>query len=74
MNHRALANIADCAQLFYIKATGQFGTNQQAADVAVIELWMELGQHPDAHPVFGLRIDRATQRIAGDAQVLMHVF
>jgi hypothetical protein len=40
MSPRALRSIRNRAELFYIKATRQFGTNQQTADIAVIQLWM----------------------------------
>jgi len=40
INLGALRKIGECAQLFYIEAASQFGTNQQAAEVAVVQVWI----------------------------------
>lgn len=36
----ALSDIRDSAELFQIQSARRLGTNQQAANIAVIEVWM----------------------------------
>ncbi|MNR69115.1 hypothetical protein D3C85_1941400 [compost metagenome] len=60
MSLGALRTVHEYAELFQIEAASQFGTNHHPADVAVIQVRMQLRKHPDSHPVLGLSIDRAT--------------
>eukprot|EP01034_Spumella_vulgaris_P030101 gene30102-37262_t len=47
--------------------------SQHLADVAVAQLGIGFGQHADAQPVFGLRVDGAAQRAARYPKVLVHL-
>ena len=60
------------AQGLEVQTARQFGANQQPADVVVVQVRVQLAQHADAHPVFGLRVDRAAQRVAREPQVFVH--
>jgi hypothetical protein len=55
-----------------VEPTGLLGADQHLADLAVVERGVQLGQHADAHPVLGLRVDGTAQRVACDTQVLVH--
>lgn len=56
-----------------VQAASLLGPHQQAADLVVIKVGVQFGQHANAHPVLGLCIDRAAQRVAGDPQVFVHL-
>ena len=57
-----------------IHTTRQFSSNQKAVNIAVVQIWMQLREHADTHPVFSLSVDRTIERVAGNPQIFVHGF